>query len=292
MKHLHVISILVLTISCGGTAQKKAGSSPKNAMKYQAKKVESFSANDCLQTKVETKDPRAVVAILNACVAKKDWNKVNDLALYLRSLDERSPWGYYYSSVSSEANSNMPESMWFIQKALDRDTNNAMFQYQLGRLLLIQGKEADAFVRFKEVLRFDPDHVEANALVAKIYYNNKVYDQALKHYEIVLSDEKSNEAIVACYVSAMQLNDYVKSLNYLRKIPRAQMTTEIRLDMAFLYEKTNDIAGAVEVYEDVLKQNKDKNTSFDSRQVSDKIKELRTQLRTIAAAKEEKEISK
>ena len=85
MKHLHVISILVLTISCGGTAQKKVGTSPKNAMKYQAKKAESFSANDCLQTKVEIKDPKAVVAILNACVAKKDWNKVNELALYLRS---------------------------------------------------------------------------------------------------------------------------------------------------------------------------------------------------------------
>lgn len=292
MKHLHVISLLVLTISCGGTAQKKAGVAPKNAMKYQAKKVESFSAADCPQGKIESKDPRAVVAVLNACVAKKDWQKVNDLALYLRSLDERSPWGYYFSSISSEANSNMPESMWFIQKALDRDTNNAMFQYQLGRLLLIQGKEADAFVRFKEVLRFDPEHVEANALVAKIYYNNKVYDQALKHYEIYLSEEKSSEAIMACYLSSMQLNDYVKSLSYLRKIPRSQLTTENRLDMAFLYEKTNDLEGAVEIYEDVLKQNKDKNTSFDSRQVSDKIKELRTQLRTIAATKEEKEISK
>jgi tetratricopeptide (TPR) repeat protein len=292
MKYWHVTYLLAFTVACGGTAQKKAAYTPKNAMKYQAKKVEAFSPADCLQTKIETKDAKAVVAILNACVAKQDWSKVNEHALYLRSLDEKSPWGYYYSSLSSESTNNIPESMWFIQKSLDRDTNNAMFQYQLGRLLLKQNMQADAFVRFKEVLRLDPDHVQANATVAKIYFNNKVYDLALKHYEIYLSDEKSEEAYNACYISAMQLNDYVKSLDYLRKIPRAKHTMTNRMDMAFLYEKTDNLEKAIEIYEDVLKQNKDKNTSLEMQQVSDKIKELRTQLRTIAAAKEEKEISK
>ncbi|MCB0348388.1 MAG: hypothetical protein KDD37_06105 [Bdellovibrionales bacterium] len=292
MKRLQIIYILALTISCGGTAQKRSGYQSKNAMKYQPKKVESFSAADCPSMKIETKEPKAVVAVLNACVAKKDWSKVNELSLYLRSLDEKSPWGYYYSSLSSEATKNMPESIWFIQKALDRETANAMFQYQYGRLLLQQGLEADAFVRFKEALRVDPEHIEANAIVAKIYFNNKVYDQALKHYEIVLSDQRSEEAVMASYICAMQMGSYAKSLDYLRKIPRSKYTTENKMDLAYLYEKTDDLKRAVEVYEDVLKQNSNKNTSTEYRQVSDKIKELRTQLRTIAAAKEEKEISK
>lgn len=291
MKNLLVYTTLLVLAACGGTAQKRT-SPPKNAMKYQAKKIESFSANQCPTVKFESKEQKAIVAALNACVAKKDWGKVNELAMHLRSVDEASPWGYYFSSIASEQVKNIPESMWFIQKALDRETQNALFQYQMGRLLLIQDMQADAFVRFKEALRIDPDHFEANAIVAKIYFNNKVYDQALKHYEVFLSEENSDEALHAAYISAMQTNDYVKSLNYLRKIPQNKMTTDTRLDLAFLYEKTNNLEKAVETYESVLKQNNEKNTSFDSRQVSDKIKELRTQLRTIAAAKEEKEISK
>lgn len=292
MKYIQITFIFAFAVSCGGTGQKRTANNSKNAMKYQAKKIESFSVGDCPSMKIDSKEPKAIVAVLNACVAKKDWSKVDELALRLRSIDEKSPWGYYYSSLSSEVAKNMPESIWFIQKALDRETANAMFQYQYGRLLLMQGLEADAFIRFKETLRVDPEHIEANAIVAKILFNNRVYEEALKHYETFLSKEKSDEAIFACYVSAMQIGAYVKSLDYLSKIPRSKHTMENKMDLAFLYEKTNNIEAAVKVYEDVLKQHNTKNTSIEYRQVSDKIKELQTQLRTIAAAKEEREISK
>ena len=126
MKHIVYIGLLSLLIGCASSGKK---SSYKN-LSYRVVDASSAARGKCeFQADFDLKTAINKAA---TCFAEKNYPTTHLLAVHIRSLDEKAPWGYYFDSLYFASKEHHNQALWYAKKALERDYKNALLHFQLG----------------------------------------------------------------------------------------------------------------------------------------------------------------
>jgi tetratricopeptide (TPR) repeat protein len=105
-----------------------------------------------------------------------------------------------------------------LRDSIDMGQGGIEAHLMLGRLYVAQRQNENAISEFKEVLKLDPDNIDAHFHLAEIYATSEdTYDMAIKHGLTVLKYEPKNEEIrgVVARLSSYQ-EDYLTAAEHFR----------------------------------------------------------------------------
>ena len=95
-------------------------------------------------------------------------------------------WGFYMLGLSEWKAGDLDASAEAFVAALDRNPEHVKSQINYGRVLLEQGRPADARIQLEAALRSAPDNVDANRVYARICHAEGRLDEAVESYLNVL----------------------------------------------------------------------------------------------------------
>jgi len=278
------IPILIFVSGC-------ASGLKKSHKDFNYKAVEASEMRGECKLSSESKLKKSV-EMAGICLARKKYEKVHEIALHIRSLDEKSPWGYYFDSLYFSKKGYKSPALWYAKKALERNKRNALMHYQVGRAYYELDDKTYALSHFEKANQLDDSLEENRLFLAKTYLSNKMYKKANIEFSKIKSRKYDFDKNLGLYLSSMQLQDYQRALSHIREISSRKYDNQNYVHLAFLYSKVGEIEKALDTYKYVLKQNKWQNTTHTKQQISDKIRELKVQKRAIANAKQNKEKKK
>ncbi|AFZ15637.1 Tetratricopeptide TPR_2 repeat-containing protein (plasmid) [Crinalium epipsammum PCC 9333] len=116
-----------------------------------------------------------------------------------------------------------------MDQLLNLDINSALTQFKLANAWQIQGKFEDAFIRYQETLRLQPDYLPAYQQLGNLMLKQRRMDEALEYYEQAL----------ALDFEATNLSFYYQCLGLPKQHPAPSIKCE---NVSFGKEKSNALS--------------------------------------------------
>ena len=100
---------------------------------------------------------------------------------------------HFSFAVQNKKSENYEEAVKQYEKSLALDSTVYQVYYSYADMLMSMGKEQDARRRFLQAFNLNPEHYSSAAMLARLYYQESVFDSALVMYECMykLKPEKS-----------------------------------------------------------------------------------------------------
>ncbi|MBN1292756.1 MAG: tetratricopeptide repeat protein [Candidatus Latescibacteria bacterium] len=100
---------------------------------------------------------------------------------------------HFSFAVQNKKSKNYEEAEKQYEKSLALDASVYQVYYSYADMLMTMGKELEARRRFLQAFNLNPEHYSSAAMLAKLYYQESVFDSALVMYECMyeLKPEKS-----------------------------------------------------------------------------------------------------
>lgn len=123
----------------------------------------------------------------------------------------------YYHLATIFENTDRPKAIIYYEQCLSLDKTNLTALIHFATLLANAGDIPRAKKYFKEVIQLDAENVTAHFSLGKIYQATlEDFEEATRHYEIVISLEKSHyKACCQLGILYMDKGDHKKALEYL-----------------------------------------------------------------------------
>ena len=155
------------------------------------------------------------------------------------------------------ANGNLEQAIQTYEKVIEINPNSPMTYYNIGSAYQVLQKHEEAINYFNKALEIEEDESFLVALtISEIKL--ELYENALKHYKqlALLCPNKENYKynIATCYESLGEIPTAIKMLEEIIYInPKFILPAQ---KLASLYIKTNQLAKAKDIYDNILLKNK------------------------------------
>lgn len=206
-------------------------------------------------TDAPSKEWKDLLSKASACVGKKDWKTLEQVAETLARVDINAPWGVYFLSVSAEARGDWQRAMWMADLALKKSGGqNALFTYQRGRVFLAMKETSKAMSEVNKAVGLEPRLIAGQLFLAEIYHRDLEWDKAGVHYEAMLEvDAKSAVALAGLGEVRFQQGNAVEAAKYYAQAVDVKSNrSDWWLRLAGIYETSlKNPQAALEAYKSV-----------------------------------------
>lgn len=130
---------------------------------------------------------------------------------------------FYYLGLSYKELGNLSESMTCFEKSFFINPTNEETSNAIGNMHYLKNEYNEAINYFSNTLRINPNNTVANSYMGNILTNMGKLEQALVHFETILSNENEKDPLVlsVCAVNAgncvARLDKIEKSIEYFKK---------------------------------------------------------------------------
>ncbi len=138
---------------------------------------------------VKNQNWREQVNVINACVLKKQWRTVEQLANQMATTEHMAPWGAYYLSLAAESRNEMHRAMWMIELALKKAPRSGLLTYQQGRLQWLSGDHSTAKKTLQKAIGMDRKLTDAHLLLGQMALVNNETKEAGQRFQAALAVE-------------------------------------------------------------------------------------------------------
>ena len=196
-------SMLVLILAAGCTTQpsKQLMSSFEKAQpKYSIEVRYLTSESSRCPTKIDPEKSYSeddLITWANGCFSKKNSQALDELSVLIAEKNVRSPWGYYFMSLSAELAGANQKSLHLINMAINKTPNIAVLYFQRGRLYWQNSEELLAVKDFEKASKLDDKLVSAHLFLAQVYQRDDLKEKARAHWDAVRKLDPSNPLILA-----------------------------------------------------------------------------------------------
>ena len=177
------------------------------------------------------------------------------------SLSPRNYWAWFYRAVTRMASGDVPTAITELEQ-LTREINPGFLpgRWELAKLLLSLGRDAEARAQFAAVLEVEPDRAaECEQAFATQRIKQGRFEEATSHLNTILTSEPANaEARLTLAMVRFQQGEHAAGLEQLREIVR-QHPEEIdaRLRLARALSQVGDPAEALSTYREAHSKSPD-----------------------------------
>ncbi|MCB0420897.1 MAG: hypothetical protein KDD61_07870 [Bdellovibrionales bacterium] len=288
MRHINRSKLIVflasvsLLVGCAGPTPK--GESAKYTKNVSSVSLHQYNERFCpAETEVTSdKNWKKLLEYGNGCVISQKWDRVEKIGEVFVHQDINSPWGPYFKSLAAEGKGQYERSLWMIEVALQKDSQQAHFLFQKARLLWHKGEKQDSFELMERALAQDPTMNSARLFMAEIELRDQQYSRAFKLFSEAKDHDLYNETVylgmAECLVEKEDWKQVVQMLDEAININRKRL--ESRLLRAEVLEKhIKDTALALEAYRKI-RYLKMKNRLIGAlpKDIEDRISKLEAQL--------------
>lgn len=168
------------------------------------------------------------------------------------SLSPRNHWAWFYRAVTRMASGAVPTAIAELEQ-LTREINPGFLpgRWELAKLLLALGRDAEARAQFAAVLEVEPDRAaESEREFATRCIKQGRYEEAASHLNTILTSEPANaEARLTLAMVRFQQGEHAAGLEQLREIVQQNPDDiEARLRLARALSQVGDPAEALSAY--------------------------------------------
>jgi len=161
----------------------------------------------------------------------------------------------FIDGVISDINQNFAAALLSYQEALLYDSTSSAIYLAIGKDYLRLGKTESALISLKRSLKLNPEEIETNELIAKIYMHQRKWKLAEKtNMEILSQDSSRVESYYNLALIYLQRNEGEKAVKMYRRILSLQPVPDpqILLGLGELYINLGHFKKASDVYHQLI----------------------------------------
>ncbi|WP_413288023.1 tetratricopeptide repeat protein [Bdellovibrio sp. HCB337] len=221
-------------------------------------RVQKGQTKACART-FATKDAKinAILDNANNCYVSKQYDITEKLGLELAKFKETRTLGLYYLSLASEARDQKEKALWLIDELMKTQSENALVQYQKGRLMYQLEDINAAIPFFAKVVDMNIGSAEISTFAAVKAYTEKDFITSTENFSRLTQDQVYNYNMGPLFSEAWaQRGETEKGLQLIAELSaKKKDNVDMLLQQAHLIEayKSSDIATAKQVYERIGK---------------------------------------
>jgi cellulose synthase operon protein C len=198
---------------------------------------------------------RQIYDLAHACALQKAWRQVGQLGEALAGLEADRPWGAYFMSLAAFEMQKFNRSLWMVELAFKKDPKSAVVQLQKGRTLWALEQFSLAIKSVEDAARLDQNRldaprVEAALFLAQINYQNQDFKKSLQHFKDVLKIDPSHaQAQTGVAENLLKMKEPNAAVGaFETAIAMAPSDLPLRLRVADVYESQNLLPQALEAW--------------------------------------------
>ena len=303
MKNIYMILISIIFAGCASNGVKSKDINER-VKKYVLdvsstslpKKTASVKACKWRIKTAEKQEWRELLNTANSCVKARNRTAVKFVAKILSKRFKMSPWGSYYFGLVSEMEGKYELAEWHNDMAIKKSASRVgVFDYQKARLLYKMKKVNESVELFESALRKDETIKGAHLVLGDIFFGQRDYKRATKHFEKGYDEFTTNpQRYLAFSYSLVESKKVDRGIEVVSQgIRRNPQHLNLRLYLANIYEKVkNDIENALSEYVEVQEGLKRGRISGKPKiDIAAKIKELEKRIEKKNATKKKIQIT-
>lgn len=192
----------------------------------------SASEKKCEPTKL-------TASSVGGCIQGKKLSDAESMAYNLTETKEQRSLGLYYLSVIADLQNESDKSLWMIEKALAKDPENSLYNYQKGKVLYsVEGINA-ALPYFEKVLDMKKNSNEIRVMNALKSFSDRDYITASEEFSRLSTEELYNYSVAEVYIeSVAQKGETDQAVSLGQKLVNfSQATVDTYLEHARVLEQ-------------------------------------------------------
>ncbi len=265
------------------TKAKNKKSSDNNYSKLSQINVLKFKPTEkCNQSssKYNSYNWNKLVNIANACLYKKNHQKLIEVANYLSTNHKDIPFGPYYKSFYF-LNKNLDlKALWLIDSAIEKQPNVGLFHYQKSIILnklKYTGASKDSALT---AVKLQPNNFGAQLLLGQLELqagnNKKALEHAKKAQQLNKTSSKVKVLLADLYFTT---KDYKNAISYLEKLNKSSaIKNEINFKLAYSFEQLENRPKSIYYYKKIEAIKRSNLLSVYGLDVNEKIKEMEVEV--------------
>ena len=192
----------------------------------------------CADVPADRADHRDLVPLANACVKAQDWARVEAYGEALATRATETPWGAYFLALSARERRDYPRARWMIDRALSSAPDQALFHYELARLMWATHDDSGVAAEMKLAAKLGPDLAEAHVFEGQSALRREDFALAKRELDRALAVEpKHHAALLALAEAQLKSNDFAGAEDALTRVIAVEPRHAVaRLELARVQE--------------------------------------------------------
>lgn len=142
-------------------------------------------------------------ASIGGCIQNKKWADAENLAYKLTEVKDQRPVGLYYLSVIADNQKESDKALWMIEKAINQDKENSLYNYQKGKVLYSVEGINSALPFFEKVLDMKKQSKELSVMAALKSFSDRDYITASEEFARLSTEDLYNYSVAEVYVESI-----------------------------------------------------------------------------------------
>ncbi len=207
---------------------------------------------DSLKTNPQNRS--LLTALAQVYLIEKDWKGAEEIATYLKKLDQDNPVSDQILGRAYAGQNNFEKSIEAFQQAHENVPNGVNTMVAMTRLYMAQGKIEEAVKFLSDIIEASPENYPARLLRAQLFAANGRDKEALESFEKIISEKPDYESVYyALFTYHVRQKDFDAARSSLdRGLKALPKNYTLLMSQAGLFELQEKYPDAIEIYKEIL----------------------------------------